>query len=54
MMADVQAVSKEVGSEVVGARTRMRRRSASSEMLTRVEDGWGEFVVSVAIVLYLW
>lgn len=41
--------------EQCGARRRMRRRSASEEMLTRVEDGcWGEVVRgAIMVVLFL-
>lgn len=35
-----------------GAKTRMRRRSASSEMFTRVDDGWGGETVTVAMFYF--
>lgn len=35
-----------------GAKTRMRRRSASSEMFTRVDDGWGGETVMVVAMFY--
>mmetsp|Transcript_26840 Transcript_26840/g.55989 ORF Transcript_26840/g.55989 Transcript_26840/m.55989 type:complete len:93 (+) Transcript_26840:1296-1574(+) len=48
-MAEAQLLSNAAGSDVEGARTRMSRGSASSEMLTRVEDGWGGDSNDVAI-----
>ena len=32
-----------------GAKTRMRRKSASSEIFTRVDDGWGGETVTLAM-----
>jgi len=52
-MAEAQALSKEEGLGVEGARTRMRRGSASSEMLTRVEEGWGGEVVVIVVAILL-
>ena len=47
-MAILHSSSKADGEDVQqGANTRMRRRSASSEIFTRVDDGWGGETVTV-------
>lgn len=59
-MAVAQSFSKDVGLGVPGAKTWIKRMSASSEMFTRVEDGWrsvgvgccGEYVVDMICSVY--
>jgi hypothetical protein len=51
-MAAEQLDSNEEEEEACGARIRMRRRSASEEMLTRVAEGWGEEDVSSVMLLF--